>query len=74
MRALKELMPGGDLFHTAVLALLCGTPVESRHATFTWDPASMYPVVHDALEASAGLVRELGRDQAEALLARRRGE
>jgi len=26
--ALKELMPGGDLFHTAVLALLCGTLVE----------------------------------------------
>jgi len=27
--ALKELMPGGDLFHTALLALLCGTLVES---------------------------------------------
>src|SRR6185437_378687 len=25
---LRNLMPGGDLFHTAVLALMCGTLVE----------------------------------------------
>jgi len=44
--------------------------VESKQATFTWSPANMYPVVHDALEASVELVREFDRDQAEALLAR----
>src|SRR5258708_7784751 len=26
--SLRNLMPGGDLFHTALLALLCGTLVE----------------------------------------------
>jgi hypothetical protein len=26
--------------------------VEPKHATFTWDPANMYPVVHDALLAA----------------------
>jgi hypothetical protein len=44
--------------------------VEPKHATFTWDPANMYPVVHDALEASVELVHEFDADQAEALLAR----
>jgi len=60
--ALKELMPGGDLFHTAVLAI------------FNWHPANMYPRVRDALDASVELVDALDRDQAEALLARCRTE
>lgn len=44
--------------------------VEPKGATFNWDPANMYPVVHDALEASVELVGELDRDEAEALAAR----
>ncbi|HEY3870580.1 MAG TPA: hypothetical protein VGM10_19605 [Actinocrinis sp.] len=44
--------------------------VEPKHATFGWDPANMYPVLHEALEASVELVQEFDREQAETLLAR----
>jgi hypothetical protein len=44
--------------------------VQRKQATFTWDPANMYPVVHDALKASVELVEEFDRERAAALLAR----
>ncbi|HEV2638723.1 MAG TPA: hypothetical protein VGX23_26480 [Actinocrinis sp.] len=55
------------------LPQLDGTPilvVEPKGATFTWNPANMYPRVHAALEASVELVQEFDPEQAAALLAR----
>lgn len=44
--------------------------VEPKGMSITWNPANMYGVVHEALEASVELVRELDREQADALFAK----
>lgn len=44
--------------------------VEPKGMSINWNPANMYGVVHEALEASVELVRELDRDQADTLFAK----
>ena len=44
--------------------------VEPKGMSINWNPANMYGVVHEALEASVEMVRELGRQEADALLVR----
>ncbi|WP_194906534.1 hypothetical protein [Catenulispora rubra] len=44
--------------------------VEPKGMSINWNPANMYGVVHEALQASVELVRELDRAQADALFAK----
>ena len=44
--------------------------VEPKGVAITWNPATVYGVVHEALQASVDLVRELDRDEADVLLAK----
>ena len=44
--------------------------VEPKGMSISWNPANMYGVVHEALQASVELVRELDREQADALFAK----
>lgn len=44
--------------------------VEPKGMSVNWDPGNMYGVVHEALEASVELVRELDRGEVEVLFAR----
>lgn len=43
--------------------------VEPKGMSISWNPANMYGVVHEALQASVELVRELDRGRADALFA-----
>lgn len=64
-------MPGSA--SPAELPLLDGMPLllaEPKGMHTQWRPSNMYPVVHEALEASCELVREHDREQTESLLAR----
>lgn len=63
------IMPGSA--SPSELPTLNGLPfllVEPKGMSINWNPANMYGVVHEALQASVELVRELDRDRAEALL------
>jgi hypothetical protein len=65
------LMPGSA--SPSELPTVDGLPflvVEPKAMSINWNPANMYGVVHEALRASVELVRELDRDQADALLAK----
>jgi hypothetical protein len=44
--------------------------VEPKLMSFNWNPSNMYPVVHEALEASVELVREFDQEGTAALFAK----
>jgi hypothetical protein len=61
-------MPGSA--SPSELPKLDGVPfllVEPKLMSFNWNPSNMYPVVHEALQASVELVKEFDRQPAEAL-------
>lgn len=63
-------MPGSA--SPSELPTVDGVPVllvEPKGMAISWNPATMYGVVHEALQASVELVRELDRDSADALFA-----
>jgi hypothetical protein len=64
-------MPGSA--SPSELPKLDGIPflvVEPKLMSFNWNPSNMYPVVHEALEASVELVQEFDRERTDALFAK----
>jgi len=67
LRISSCFFPGSASFYE--IPVLDGMPVllvGKKSTTFTWGPANMYPVLHEALTSRVDIVRELAPDEVDA--------